>query len=354
MKGSVGSGKTTLLLAIMGHLKHNSGRILTDDIEGGFGYVSQSAWLQRGTIRDNITWGSLYDESRYKAIISCCALQEDLEALGGDKSGVGEAGRTLSGGQRARVALARALYQDKSIYLLDDILSALDAHVASHIIKHCIFGFLANKTRIIVTENKTVLFNASQVLQLDDGRVSECDRNILGCIFEEDSEEMDDVQSESELASVSSALLDENDEDTVSVDSLIMNETKEVGTLDPQVFKFYWNAMTGPVAMFVVLFIVAMQASRNLTDTWLAHWVTVTNINATKTNLSTTTVSADRDFYLGVYVGLSVTNSIITFIRAFIFAYGGVRAAKFIHNQLLNKVFYVSAIITTATLMPQS
>uniref|UniRef100_A0A336LPK6 ABC-type xenobiotic transporter n=1 Tax=Culicoides sonorensis TaxID=179676 RepID=A0A336LPK6_CULSO len=340
VKGSVGSGKTSLLLAIMGHLKHNSGRILTDDIEGGFGYVSQSAWLQRGTIRDNIIWGSLYDESRYKAIISCCALQEDLEALGGDKTGVGEGGRTLSGGQRARVALARALYQDKSIYLLDDILSALDAHVASHIVKHCIFGFLTNKTRIIVTENKTVLFFATQVLQLDDGRVSEVDRNVLGRSFEEDSQELDDVQYESELASVSSALLDDNDDDTLSIDSLIMQETKEVGTLNPKVFKFYWDAMTGPVAVFVLFFIVFMQASRNLTDTWLAHWVTVTTVNSTSTNISVISPKSDRNFYLGVYIGLSISNSVITFIRAFIFAYGGVRAAKFIHNLLLNKVFY--------------
>lgn len=79
----------------------------------GFGYVSQTPWLQRGTIRENIIWGSVYDENRYRRTLFACALLEDIATLGGDEVGVGEGGRTLSGGQRARVALARAVYQDK-------------------------------------------------------------------------------------------------------------------------------------------------------------------------------------------------------------------------------------------------
>lgn len=268
-------------------------------------------------------------------MISCCALQEDLEGLGGDKYGVGEGGYTLSGGQRARVALARALYADKEIYILDDVLSALDAHVASYIVKHCIFGFLANKTRIIVTENRTILQNSNQILHLSEGKVSECNNYALKDAFEDDFSDVEDVQNESELASVASILLDDNKEDTTSVNSVMQDETKEVGTLSPAVFKFYWNAMKSPLAIFVLIFVVLMQGSRNVTDSWLAHWVTVTSNQTSNKN-----ETDFRNYYLKIYISLGMFNSIVTLFRAFIFAYAGVKAAKLIHELLLNRVFY--------------
>lgn len=152
----------------------------------GFGYVPQSPWLQRGTIRDNIVWGSVFDEQWYKSVLFACALNDDIIALGGDLVGIGENGRTLSGGQRTRVALARAVYQDKkckaivffidklksfnlnlsyyfTVYLMDDILASLDAHVAHHIVKHCILNLLKDKTRIIVTRSVALFYHANQV-----------------------------------------------------------------------------------------------------------------------------------------------------------------------------------------------
>lgn len=144
--------------------------------------MPQTPWLQRGTIRDNIVWGSVFDETWYKNVLYACALNEDLIALGGDLVGVGENGHTLSGGQRARVSLARAVYQDKKsiisqfrkkiisinillllAYLLDDILASLDAHVSRHIVKYCILGLLKEKTRIVVTRSVTLFYNSNQV-----------------------------------------------------------------------------------------------------------------------------------------------------------------------------------------------
>lgn len=342
IKGPVGSGKTSLLLALLGNQKHTSGRIEVEDLDTGFGFVSQTAWLQRGTLRDNILWGNLYEESRYKSIIACCCLQEDLEILGGDRVGVGENGRTLSGGQRARVALARALYQDKSIYLLDDILSALDAHVAAHIVKHCIFGYLNNRTRIIVTENKTVCANASQILEVNDGQIRAVE-NLSQFVDDGFGETVDDVQIESELASVSSVVLADDDAETRSVDSVMFDETKETGNLHPHVVYFYWKAMTGPVGIGVLTTLVLMQASRNFTDMWLAHWVTVSSVNNSVVNVTEQgTTDIDRDFYLKTYVGFAVANTLFTLARAFIFAYAGIKSAKFIYNLLTTKVFFTT------------
>lgn len=111
--GPVGSGKSALLEAILGRLHLHGGEVCMDWRRHSVGYVSQSAWLQRGTVRENIVWGAVWDEQKYKQVLYACALIGDLNVLGGDQLGIGEGGQTLSGGQKARVALARAVYQDK-------------------------------------------------------------------------------------------------------------------------------------------------------------------------------------------------------------------------------------------------
>lgn len=330
IEGPVGSGKTSLLNALLGNLKRSRGSVSIKDFNSGFGYVSQNPWLQRGTVRENICWGSIFDESKYEAIVDCCALREDIEKLGGDTVGIGEGGRTLSGGQRVRVTLARALYQEKPIYVLDDVFSALDAHVASYIIKHCIFGILAKKTRIIVTQNKTLLDNANQIVHVENGLVS--------CIDLMNDES--DISDDDEVHFMTSSRRELNDadlEDRKSIDSCLMEESREFGNVSTSVIGCYWKAMSGPLGFFVLLSVLLMQVSRNITDGWLAHWVSVgAEVN------STTEFNNSTDYYLEVYAGFAVINSFLTLVRSFIFAYGGIRAAKAIHKKLLKSVFYVS------------
>ncbi|KAG5675958.1 hypothetical protein PVAND_005815 [Polypedilum vanderplanki] len=326
--GTVGSGKTALLNAILGNLKKTSGTVSVKDIETfGFGYVSQTSWLQRGTIRENICWGKIYDESRYQAVIKCCALSEDLDKLGGDNIGIGEGGRTLSGGQKLRVALARSLYQDKQIYIMDDILSALDAHVASHIVKYCIFGYLLKKTRIIVSHNKTLLEHANQIIQLDKGTVT-----CIDLMNEFDDELSDD---ELDFAPPSRRTPTQIEPDQKSVDSCLMEEAKEDGNISSSVIACYWKSMGYITGFFVIFCVFLMQLSRNITDGWLAHWVSIETVNST--NSSSTN---ETSYYLETYASLALGNSVLTLIRSFLFAYAGIKAAKIIHDKLLNKVFY--------------
>lgn len=340
LEGPVGGGKSAFLSAILGDLTCTEGSIFVHDFNSGFGYISQNIWMQRGTIRENILWGSVFDENRYKKVLNACALQEDLEILGGDLTGVGESGRTLSGGQRARVALARSVYQDKQIYLLDDVLSSVDAHVAAHIIKYCILGLLEKKTRIIVTENKTILNRADQIFHIENGFVTKTD--AFNTSDDEDDEEED-------LSTPSFNSINLIEEDKQSLDSILINETKEQGNLSTSVILAYWKATTGILGFLVLFSVVVMQVTRNLSDAWLAYWISETNLNKT-TDLSQ--LLEDRDFilqsdntlnyYLGIYAGMAITNSLVTLVRSFIFAYAGMKAAKYIHDKLLNSVFYVS------------
>ncbi|XP_068143958.1 ATP-binding cassette sub-family C member 10 [Drosophila tropicalis] len=337
IEGPVGGGKSSFLAAIVASNRLLDGEFCVQELTTGFGYVSQTPWLQRGTIRDNIVWGGNFDEQWYKTVIHACALEEDIKALGGDHLGIGENGRTLSGGQRARVALARAVYQDKKIYLLDDILSAVDAHVANHIIKYCILRLLKNKTRIIVTRSFKLFFHANQILSMEAGQMRPSDYMTESIDFSED----DDDEVEEKQNGIDSIA---NAEDKQSVDSLLLEESREYGHLSSNVFACYWQAVSTPLALTVLLFVVLMQLTRNLSDAWLAHWVTETTLDPHPNDTSLEHKLGDAGhttgFYLGIFAGIAVTNSIVTLVRAFLFAYAGIKAAIYMHELLLKRVMF--------------
>ena len=167
--GPVGSGKSTLLSAIAGEMSDVSGTISR---QGTFVYAPQIAWVFSGTLRENILFGESYHEPRYTRIIEACALTEDFQRFpNGDQTVVGERGAVLSGGQRARVSLARAVYVDADLYLLDDPLSAVDYKVGRHIFEKCIKGLLGEKTRLLTSHQERHMKDADQVIVLHKGRV---------------------------------------------------------------------------------------------------------------------------------------------------------------------------------------
>ncbi|KAJ8688541.1 hypothetical protein QAD02_024336 [Eretmocerus hayati] len=171
--GSVGSGKSSLIAALLGEMDRLNGRV---NVKGSTAYVPQQAWIQNATLRDNILFGKPMDQTLYQRIIQACALTQDFEMLpAGDSTEIGEKGINLSGGQKQRVSLARAVYSNSDVYLLDDPLSAVDSHVGKHIFENLIGpqGMLKDKTRVLVTHGISHLPQVDCIYVLQDGEVTE-------------------------------------------------------------------------------------------------------------------------------------------------------------------------------------
>ncbi|KAJ1740277.1 ABC transporter C member 13 [Coemansia sp. RSA 1086] len=178
--GPVGQGKSSLLSAICGEMPIVNGK---GCVYGKIGYASQSPWIMNASFRENILFGNDYDEARYNQVILACALTDDISELpGGDATEIGFKGVNLSGGQKARLALARAIYTDADIFILDDILSAVDVEVGRHIIEHVLTGsgIISSKTRILVTHaeyvvplsDKVIVFSASDITVSDQASIN--------------------------------------------------------------------------------------------------------------------------------------------------------------------------------------
>ncbi|TYH78396.1 hypothetical protein ES332_D04G223300v1 [Gossypium tomentosum] len=168
--GSVGSGKSSLLCSILGEIPRISGAVIK--VYGKKAYVPQRPWVQTGTIRENILFGKDMDDAFYERVLEACALNQDIEMWDNkDMSVVGERGMNLSGGQKQRIQLARAVYSDSDIYILDDPFSAVDAHTGTHLFKKCLKGLLSEKTVIYATHQLEFLDAADLVLVMKDGLI---------------------------------------------------------------------------------------------------------------------------------------------------------------------------------------
>ena len=176
--GEVGCGKSLLLESILGETDKTIGSI---QIKGkndlNIAYVPQQVWIQNLTLKNNILFNNSVNNMEYDRIIEACALKTDLEILpAGDNTEIGESGINLSGGQKQRIGIARAIYSNADLYLLDDPLSAVDAHVGKHLFEnvlHSKTGLLKDKTRVIATNSLNILQDVDQIIVLDEGVISE-------------------------------------------------------------------------------------------------------------------------------------------------------------------------------------
>ncbi|KAL9954927.1 hypothetical protein ACROYT_G042515 [Oculina patagonica] len=262
--GQVGSGKSTLLSSIAGEVALSSGTIF---YSGSIAYFSQKAWIFSGTIRDNILFGKFYDENRFTKVIEVCALQEDISRFPrGDLTSVGERGVVLSGGQQARVSLARAVYADADVYLLDDPLSAVDVKVGEHIFNQCICQHLGGKIRILVTHSKRHMEAADQVVVLHEGSVvqkgffSKLEHGnvanyILGTDFDCNSEKTNQVREKRD-SNVTHSVFPPGDRGVREHRHLeISEEDRVIGSIS---FKLYWKYFRAGMDPIVIIALIVL------------------------------------------------------------------------------------------------
>ncbi|KAL8456965.1 hypothetical protein ACS0TY_034986 [Phlomoides rotata] len=337
--GEVGSGKSSVLNMILEETRLINGSIY---LTGSKAYVPQVPWIISGTIRDNILLGKDYDQIRYSEVIQACTLDLDISLMmGGDMACIGEKGINLSGGQRARLSLARALYHGSDTYMLDDVLSAVDAHVARAILQDAILGPLMNKkTRILCTHNIQAIYMADMVVMMDNGHVkwvgSPADSSVASYISFLSLNEFNtftEVQKNKKLSNFDGETEKPQELDSISTinegQDTIEVETRKEGRVESTVYKNY-AAFSGWFITVVICFSgILMQASRNGNDLWLSFWVDTTGSNQSK--YSTT-------FYLVILGMFCLVNSTLTLVRAFSFAFGGLRAAVRVHDQLLRNL----------------
>lgn len=370
--GPVGSGKSSLLQVLLQELPISSGKL---QVVGDISYASQDPWLFVSSIRQNILFGQAYDKERYKRAVQACTLRRDFDLLShGDRTSVGERGSALSGGQRARVALARAVYRDADIYLLDDPLSAVDTHVAKQLFEGCIQGHLRGKTRVLVTHQVQFLKGADLIVVLNNGSIEKMGtyeelEEQLSVLSKEIEQQHQQQAAEHKLEREQTPKVEDRDRGLQlalqSIASLASwddpEETEELlerGALKSSTYVEYFKSGTSvcTLVVLIILFVIA-QTANNASDLWVTNW-TNTEEEKRAANLtfeSTNFTALDNDTsvfnnvfnstlpyeegletktYISVYTGLIIASIILTLSRGILFMKISMSASKHLHNTM--------------------
>ncbi|KAF2969808.1 hypothetical protein GQX73_g3732 [Xylaria multiplex] len=303
--GSVGSGKTSLLAALAGDMRKTSGEVV---LGASRAFCPQYAWIQNASVRQNILFGKDMNREWYKEVIKACALQPDLDMLpDGDATEIGERGITVSGGQKQRLNIARAIYFDADIVLMDDPLSAVDAHVGRHIMDNAILGLLKGKCRILATHQLWVLNRCDRIVWMDGGKIRAVDT------FDKLMENEPGFKHLMETTAVEEKK-DENEA-----------EERAVASVPWSVYARYVRA-SGSIfnALWVLLALIIAQGGNIATSLWLSYWT------ADKFGYS-------QAIYIGVYAALGTGQAIFLFIFAIMLTIFGTRASKALLRQAVTR-----------------
>lgn len=277
--GGVGSGKTSFLASLAGEMRKINGDAI---IGGSISYCPQNAWIQNATVEDNITFGQELDEEKFKRVVDACSLRHDLQVLpNGRYTQIGERGINLSGGQKARISLARAIYADTDILLLDDPLSAVDAHVGRHIMENALCGVLQGKCRILATHQLHVLHHCDRIILMDNGTIVANDTfdNLVANNerFKEMMTTVDQDHKEEDLEQ-NPAATEATVQKIASIakhpkDDLIQEEGDSASGVSSNIY-FRYYAVAGSVFLIpiILLLLILSTGGSVVTNLWLAWW----------------------------------------------------------------------------------
>eukprot|EP00924_Labyrinthula_sp_SR-Ha-C_P009620 augustus_masked-scaffold_22-processed-gene-1.38-mRNA-1 protein AED:0.01 eAED:0.01 QI:0/-1/0/1/-1/1/1/0/1128 len=379
--GKVGEGKTSFLTgSLLGNMRLINSKDATVQLTGSIAYVSQHPWVFNATVRENILMGRKYDSKKYREVVRVSCLEPDLAIFpAGSNTELGERGLTVSGGQKTRVSLARALYADADVYILDDILSAVDANVSELLFNECIQNFLVkrNKCVILATHAIHVLPLASNVVVLKDmkilaqGNYNELlnleDEGLRDKVLEsmssdrqaeanpaEQLEEKESVAIEREISVESIEAIEDATEEVFSrvgsefsvnsnresmAGKLIQAEDNKSGAVSFDTLKHFIMGMGGlPIFVILMLLFWGAEGAKAGSDTWLNVW-------------TSGQYNQDDEFYVLIYFVLVFSTALAFVFRGFLFAKNALKSSTLMHNESFASVisakmsfFYVTQI----------
>lgn len=357
--GTVGSGKSSLLASILGEMNKLSGTV---KVSGEKAYVPQSPWILTGNIRENILFGKPYDSDKYDRTIEACALIKDFELFAAsDLTEIGERGINMSGGQKQRIQIARAVYQDAEIYLLDDPFSAVDAHTGTQLFKDCLMGILKDKTILYVTHQVEFLPAADLILVMQNGKIAQAGtfeellkqnigfevlvgahsqalESVLTIESSSRTSEFAAVENETDADASSNQEFPHTKQDSehnLSVEitekegRLVQDEEREKGSIGKEVYMAYLTTVKrGTLVPIILLAQSSFQVLQVLSNYWMA-WACPAGDDQ---------VVPGMDFILLVYTLLAVGSSLCVLLRASLVAISGLLTAEKLFSNMLNSV----------------
>ena len=332
--GGVGSGKSSLLAALAGDMRRTRGQITMGATRA---FCPQYAWIQNATVKENILFGKDMNQEWYDKVIDACALRPDLDMLpNGDLTEIGERGITVSGGQKQRLNIARAIYFNSNIVLMDDPLSAVDAHVGRHIFDEAICGLLKDKCRILATHQLHVLSRCDRIIWLNEGRVETIDTFANLMKYNEGFQKMMATTAQEEKIEENEGVnVDEVEEEKKDVkkikklkkgQALMQQEERAVRSVSWGVYAAYIRASGsmwfGPM---VIGLLILSQGANIATSLWLSFWT------SHKFGYST-------GAYIGIYASLGVCQAVMMFFFSISLSILGTTSSRVMLNRAITRV----------------